>query len=305
MSDIHSPGGGDEPGKEYFGGLGIASFICPAVHYGIVDSVYWLNPHLGYVKTSHAKEKIRQWFKKQKRAENIENGRALLEKELKQLGVKIERQDLAGLFYYSHVDDFLAAIGYGGITRHQIALKLAAQHEEPKATSEVTLPKPVTSGVQVFGVGELVTHLAQCCHPVPGDTIIGYITRSRGVTIHRQDCHNVVNEDETERLISVEWGETDSLYPVKIQVEAWDRVGLMRDITTVIAEEKINIAAVSFVNNDDQTTVTTLTLETSNLAQLGRLLAKVEGVKGVINASRIWDGASPKASPEPDAAHTQ
>jgi len=265
----------------------------------------WLNPSLGYLKTSHAKEKIRQWFKKQERAENIERGRELLEKAMRQLGLKFtERDKLARLFKYDSVDDFYAAIGYGGITTHQIALKLATEQQQPKVT-EVTLPKQPVSAIKVRGVGDLLTHLAQCCHPVPGDKIIGYITRSRGVTVHRQDCYNVVNEDETERLIPVEWGETDSLYPVKVQVEAWDRVGLMRDITTVIAEEKINIAAVSFANNDNQTTVTTLTLETSNLAQLGRLLARVEGVKGVISASRIWDGVSPKASPEPDAAHTQ
>jgi len=147
----------------------------------------WLNPHLGYTKTSHAKEKIRQWFKRQERTENIERGRQLLDKELRHLGIIIEREELAELFNYSNPDDFLAAIGYGGITTHQIAVKLAAQHEPPKVAVEVTLPKPVPSTVQVLGVGNLVTHLAQCCHPVPGDRITGYITRSRGVTIHRQD----------------------------------------------------------------------------------------------------------------------
>jgi guanosine-3',5'-bis(diphosphate) 3'-pyrophosphohydrolase len=156
----------------------------------------WLSPHLGYVRTSHAREKIRQWFKKQERADNIEQGRQILEKEMRHLGVKIERQMLAALFNYDNLDDFLAAIGYGGITAHQIALKLAAQEEKPKETAEVAPPKLELTAVQVLGVGDLVTHLAQCCHPVPGDKIIGYITRSRGVTIHREDCHNVIHEDE-------------------------------------------------------------------------------------------------------------
>ncbi len=178
----------------------------------------WLNPHLGYVKTSHAKEKIRQWFQRQKRTENIERGRQLLDKELRHLGITIERAELASLFNYNNPDDFLAAIGYGGITTHQIAVKLAAQQESSKVVIEVAPSKEAPSEVKVLGVGDLVTHLAQCCHPVPGDRIIGYITRSRGVTIHRQDCYNVVNEDEKDRLISVEWGRTDSLYPVSIQV---------------------------------------------------------------------------------------
>jgi len=254
----------------------------------------WLNPHLGYIKTSHAKEKIRQWFKRQERTENIERGREILEKELRILGVQIERQELARLLNYDDVDDFLTAIGYGGITTRQIALRLAAQHEEPRTTPQVIPSKPAPSTVQVLGVGDLVTHLAQCCHPVPGDSIIGYITRTRGVTVHRQDCYNVIHEDEKERLIPVEWGESDALYPVNVQVEAWNRVGLMRDITTVVAEEKVNIASVSLINRSDHTTVTSLTLETKGLAQLSRLLKKVEAVRGVINVTRVGEEAARK-----------
>ena len=149
----------------------------------------------------------------------------------------------------------------------------------------------------------MLTHLGQCCQPVPGDKIIGYITRSRGVTIHRQDCYNVVNEKEKDRLIPVAWGETDALYPVKIQVEAWDRVGLMRDITTLVAGEKVNIASVSLTSNDDQTVLAFLTLETANLPQLSRLLAKFEGIRGVINVARIGVGVSAKISHQPEAAH--
>ncbi len=256
----------------------------------------WLNPHLGYVRTSHAKEKIRQWFKRQERAENIERGRQILEKELRHLGIQIERQLLADLFDYSNVDDFLAALGYGGITTHQIALKLAAREEKPEPVAEVTPPKVAPSAVQVLGVGDLVTNLAQCCHPVPGDEIIGYITRSRGVTIHRQDCHNIIHEDEKERLIPVEWGQSDSLYPVSIQVEAWDRVGLMRDITTVVAEEKVNIASVNLADGGGHTISISLTLETKGLAQLSQLLKKIDAVKGVIGVTRIGDEASKKST---------
>jgi len=254
----------------------------------------WLSPRLGYIKTSHAREKIRQWFKKQERAENVERGREILEKELRRLGIKISerREELAKLFKCDSLDDFLFAIGYGGITAHQIALKLAVQQEQPKAVAEATSPKPSASAIKVLGVGDVLTHLAQCCHPVPGDEIMGYITRSRGVTIHRQDCYNVLHEEERERLIPVEWGKTDSVYPVSIQVEAWDRVGLVHNITAVVAEEKVNIASVSFANRDDNTTLTSLTLETKSLAQLSRIMGKIEGVWGVISVARVGDGAT-------------
>jgi guanosine-3',5'-bis(diphosphate) 3'-pyrophosphohydrolase len=258
----------------------------------------WLSPHRGYIKTSHAREKIRQWFKKQERAENIERGRELLDKEMRRLGIKLsEREELAKLFKYDSLDEFLSAIGYGGITTHHIALKLAAQEERPEVPSEVQLSSPAESPVKVLGIGNMRTQLARCCRPVPGDKIVGYITRNRGATIHREDCYNVVREDEKERLIKVEWGQTGSVYPVNVQVEAWDRLGLMRDITTIVSEEKVNIAAVSFSNHDERTIRLFFTLETKGLAQLSRLLVKIEGIRGVISASRVGDEATAKASP--------
>jgi len=258
----------------------------------------WLNQHLGYIKTSHARDKIRQWFKKQERAENIERGREILEKELKRLGVKIgDREGIAKQFSYDSTEDFLAAVGYGGISAHHIALKLATQQEQPKVTTE-TAPQKIldASAIKVLGVGDMLTHISQCCHPVPGDDIIGYVTRSRGVSIHRKDCVNVLKEDEKERLVPVDWGKTSSLYVSSIQIDAWDRVGLMRDITTVVAEEKVNIASVSFVNRDDHTTSTFLTLDTKDLPQLSKIMAKIEGVRGVIGVSRIGEEAKTKAS---------
>jgi GTP pyrophosphokinase len=252
----------------------------------------WLNPNLGYVKTSHAREKIRQWFKKQERAENIEHGRELLDRELKQLGLRFsDRDELAKLFKYDTIDDFLAAIGFGGISVHHIALRLAAQQEQPRQVTDIARPKPPAS-IQVLGVGDLLTNLGGCCHPVPGDKIVGYVTRSRGVTVHRQDCYNIVREDEKERLVTVDWGQSDALYPVNVEVEAWDRVGLVRDISTVVAEEKVNIAGMSFTEHDDQTTSLYLTLETKGLSQLGRLLAKIEGVRGVTEVTRVGDEAT-------------
>jgi guanosine-3',5'-bis(diphosphate) 3'-pyrophosphohydrolase len=259
-------------------------------------SLDWLNPNLNYVHTSHARAKIRQWFNKQERAENIERGRQMLDKELRRLGIRTERQTLAELFSYGSLDDFLAAVGAGNVTSNQIVAKLAAQEEKSAAAVDAVAPRTAPTTVRVLGVGDLVTNIAQCCHPVPGDKIIGYITRSRGVTIHRQDCHNIVNEDERERLIPVEWGQSDVLYPVNIQLQAWDRVGLMRDVTTLVAEEKVNITSVNLANGDGHTVTMYLTLETGGLAQLSRILKKIDGVRGVISVSRVGDEATRQVS---------
>jgi len=247
----------------------------------------WLNPSLGYIKTSHAREKVRQWFRKQEREENIQRGRELLQKELRRLGISLSEEELADLFKRESVDDFLAAIGYGDISTHQIAPKLAVQQERPFVLPELVPRRPkISSAVQVMGVGDLLTHLAPCCNPMPGDEIMGYVTRTKGVTVHRKDCPNIVHTDEKERLIKVEWGRTDQFYSVPVHIEAWDRVGLLRDISAIVAEEKVNIASVNATNHDDQTTSIFLTLETKGIEQLSRLLSKLEGVRGMISVTR-------------------
>ncbi len=251
-------------------------------------SLDWLNPNLGFVRTTHARTKIRQWFNKQEKTESIERGKQILDKELRRLGIQTERQALAEMFNYQNLDDFIAAVGNGNITSHQIVLKLAAQEEKEEEVPAPVVPaQTVPASVRVLGVGDLMTSIAQCCHPVPGDKIIGYITRSRGVTIHRQDCQNVINEDEKERLIPVEWRQTDLNYPVKIQVDAWDRVGLMRDISTLVAEQKVNITSMDLSNGNGEQIMISLDLQTKGLAQLSDILKKIDTVKGVVSVSRI------------------
>jgi guanosine-3',5'-bis(diphosphate) 3'-pyrophosphohydrolase len=255
-------------------------------------SLDWLNPNLGYVKTNHAREKIRQWYRRQERAENIERGRVILEKELRRLGLGFaNRERIAGLFNYDGVDDFLAAIGCGDISTHLIALKIAAPEERPQTPSAAAPSKPKTSSpVQVLGAGDLLTHIAPCCQPVPGDEIIGFVTRTRGVTIHRKDCPNILNEDEKERLVKVTWGKSGLSFPVTIRVEAWDRVGLLRDVTSLVSDEKINIAAASLDDQSEETLSILLTLDISTIGQLSRLFSKLEGVPGVINVTRVSEG---------------
>ena len=256
-------------------------------------SLDWLNPNLGYVNTHQARERIKQWFRRQEKAENVERGREILEKELRRLGVSFaDRERIAQLFKYEIVDDFLAAIGCGDINPNQIALKLTAPEEKP-LTQPTTAPPKVktTSAVKVLGVGDLLTQIASCCQPVPGDEIIGFITRGRGVTIHRKNCTNILNEDEKERLVRVEWGEAGVSFPVNITVEAWDRVGLLRDVSALVSGEDVNIASVSLSNPDrrDGTLSIFLSMDIKNIGQLGRLFGKLEAVPGVINVSRSSD----------------
>ena len=255
-----------------------------ASHTARGPSLDWLNPHIGYVHTSHAREKIRQWFKRQARGESVTRGKEILEKELRRLGIPFSEQErIARLFNQENLEDFYADLGSGGISAAQIPQKLWTP-ERPQAP--YTLPdKPATS-IQVLGVGDLLTSLARCCNPVPGDEILGYITRTRGVTIHRRDCPNVLHEDEKERLVRVDWGPSDERYPVAVRIEAWDRVGLLRDISTMVSEEKVNMTAVSTQEHDDQTTSVFLTLQTTGIGQLTRLMSKLEGIRGVTSVVR-------------------
>lgn len=248
----------------------------------------WLNPNLGYIKTSHAREKIRQWFRRQERAENIQWGRELLDKELRKLGISLsERDRIARLFKYETLDDFLAALGCSDVDAHQIAVKLATPEERPSDLPEIIPRKPkLASAIQVLGVGDLLTHIAPCCNPVPGDEIVGFVTRTRGVTVHRKGCSNIVHEDEKQRLVEVDWGRTNQSYPVTVRTEAWDRVGLLRDLSTIVSEEKVNIATVTSENHDDGSTSIFFILDIAGIEQLSRLLSKLEGVRGVISVTR-------------------
>ena len=258
----------------------------------------WLNPNLGYIKTSHAKTKIRQWFNKQERAENIERGKEILEKGLRRLGISLgEREKIAHIFKYKDLDDFHVAIGCGEISVHQIALKLLSHEEQPQpVVSGVPTKERVSSSIQVLGIGDLLTRTARCCNPVPGDEIIGYITRSRGVSIHRKDCPNIIHiiESDRERLVPVDWGKVSQLYPVDVRIEAWDRVGLIRDISSMAAEEGVNIASMSTTEHQDYTISIFATLETKGVGQLSRLLSKMEGVRGAISVVRCVEGTGVK-----------
>ncbi len=253
----------------------------------------WLNPHLGYVKTQRARSKIRQWFKRQDRDKNIAQGRDFLERELKRLGVDgLAHERISKLFGYDKLDDFLAAVGTGDINSQQIAgqivnLELEQRAAEATVPAEVPAPPPplTVEGIEVHGTGGLLTHIARCCNPLPGDQIIGYITRGRGVTIHRRDCPNVLLSQERERLIEVAWGPSQQTYPVQVRIVAYDRGGLLHEISGIVAGEGINMSQVNITTSRNIATFYT-TMEITGIAQLSRVLAKIERVPNVIEARR-------------------
>ena len=175
-----------------------------------------------------------------------------------------------------------------------------AVEETPAPLPEKLAPALLGSpGMRVTGVGNLLTTMARCCNPLPGDQIVGYVTRARGVTVHRADCHNVLNEEEHERIVEVEWGTTAKLYPVSVRIEAWDRVGLLRDITTVVTEDKVNMVGVRTTENGDGSVTIQATLETTGIEQLSRLLSRLEILRGVRAVERAQERKRKGGSADP------
>ena len=251
-------------------------------------SLDWLNENLGYIKTTSARGKVRQWFRRQERSVNIQRGRDLYQRHIRRL-TSMQDERVGEIMGIARLEDFLAALGDGSVSVRQVVNKLSTREEEAEVEvrhqQELGLPVSPSSGIQVLGVGDLLTSMARCCNPINGDEIIGYITRVKGVTVHRRNCPNIQNEDEPERLVQVSWGKTEVKYPVRIQVRSMDRVGLLRDITAVVSGENVNIA--SCVSEEyDNTSIITLTLHVSGIDQLSRLFFKVEAVKGVASVTR-------------------
>ncbi len=255
----------------------------------------WLNENLGYVKTSRARKKIRHWFKKQNYDESVAQGRSILERELKRLHITddVRYEEIAEACGYHKTDDFLAALGFSDISLQHVvrtALNLAREKDTtpdsiPLAPTVAPTPAP-TDGVTVLGVSNLLTNIARCCRPVPGDPIVGYITRGRGITIHRKDCPNILGTTDRNRLIQVSWGGQKAVtYPAVILVHAYNRLGLMRDLSEVIANEQINITDVN-INNKHHLADVTLALEVTDVSQLKRVMDKLEQLPNVIEVNR-------------------
>lgn len=262
---------------------------------------------LKIVKTPQAKAKIRQWFKKEKREENIAKGREMLEKEAKRLGYVVHSlvnndylQELAKAHNYNTGEDLLAALGYGGIALNPVLNKLQElyrrDHPEEEGDTDV-LParqpparrrRSSNVGVGVKGVDNLLVRLSRCCNPVPGDPIIGYVTRGRGVSVHRANCPNVMGIDDPERLIEVEWeDEHATSYLVEIAVEAVDRTSLLRDLMETLGETRIHVTAVNARTNKNGIASIDMVLEIKDLEQLKFIMQKLGRVRDVISVDRV------------------
>ncbi|MGD8567081.1 MAG: GTP diphosphokinase [Gammaproteobacteria bacterium] len=262
----------------------------------------WLNPHLGYLKSSRARAKVRVWFKQQDYERNVTEGRAMLDRELQRLGIAdIQYEQIAERLNFQKVEEFLAALGHSDITPNQVASavnELIFPARDSGATQFTSVhpfqqrkSKHYPDDVRIMGVGDLMTHTARCCKPVPFDGIAGYITRGRGVTIHRKDCPNLLRlqSSERERVIDVSWGQASNkkTYPVDIIVHAFDRQGLLHDISTIFTNSHLNVLNVNTAT-DKKTYEAQLnfTIEVANADQLSIALTKIEHLRNVMKVSR-------------------
>ncbi len=255
----------------------------------------WINPDLGYVKSARAREKIRNWFKKQDREQNIAAGRGMLERELKRLGIDHITYDEIAEIFNRKTEEFLLALGCGDIHSQTVVNRVVERIRESRAEEEDFLPplapqlKPTLDSdeITIQGAGGMLTRTASCCNPVKGDPIIGFVTRNRGVTIHRRDCRDAVNIRETERLIDVSWGGASArTFAVPIRVRAYDRDGLLKDVSTIVANEKVSINQVSVPTVEDNMANILLTLQVTDLTQLTRILNRIEQLSNVLDVRR-------------------
>ena len=254
---------------------------------------------LGFVKTSKARSKIKQWLKEQRRDENTEKGRELLEKELRRLGMEVHSNlkddkllEIANKFSYHTVEDMLEAVGYGKVSAGQVIGKLFPEKAEAiEGKSHVSKRRQSASkGVTVKGIDNVLVKFAKCCSPVPGDEIVGYITKGRGVSVHCKDCPNIktVLDREEERKIDVEWNVANTtLYPVELEVEAKDSTGLLASVMSVLTDMHIKIDTVNARILKTGIAIINLTIEIADINQMNGVIKKIKRIDGVMEARRV------------------
>ncbi len=259
----------------------------------------WLRPSLGYLKTSRARSKVKQWFKQRDKAQNMITGKALLEREFKRLALtSVDYKAVASSLGYPSVEDMYSAVGAGDSGTGPVlkaAQALTVDHNQLELSPQWRISEPKksqsSSEIQVYGAGNMLTQMANCCKPLPGDMIGGYVTIGRGVSVHRQDCQQFLHlqEKEPQRIIEVGWGhKPQSTYPVDIYIEAYDRSGLLRDVSTLLANERINVLAMKTQSNQELNTADMqVTLEVKDLQSLSRVLAVLNQLPNIISVQRI------------------
>jgi len=251
----------------------------------------WLNSNLGLVKTQRAKSKIRQWFKEENYQQNLSQGRLLLERELQRLGIsEVNFEKMARDLGFKSPDEMFVDLGTGDLSVSKV-IKEISETEENADLLIPNAPAPsttTTEDVNIVGLKGLLTTMGRCCNPAPGDQIIGYITRGRGATIHRQDCPNILRLrlNDRERIVRVDWGQQVRTFPVPIRIKAYDRQGLMSDVTNLLNDEDVNIADVKVTVNRSLAELR-LIVEVQDISQLSKVLTKLENVPNVMEAHRV------------------
>lgn len=257
----------------------------------------WLNASLGYLQSTSARAKVRQWFKYQHFDENVTQGRVKLDRELHRAGIgTINHEKIAQKLHFQKLEDFLAAIGRGDVSEHQISLAIQEDAAPKTAGVAVTRPPRRNTALQsqaaivIEGVGNLQTAFAKCCKPLPPDTIVGYLTRDHGVTIHRSTCGFIARlpEERRDRVLGAQWGSYENFSAtVDIEVEAHDRQGLLRDISDLFVREKINATKANTISRHNLALMQ-FSIEVTNLEQLSHLLTLIQQVPNVISAQRRY-----------------
>jgi len=264
----------------------------------------WLYPDAGYIHTTRARAKVAHWFKLQDRDKNIEEGRHMVLREIDRLDLVDEPlHDIAQRLNMRNVEDMYAAVGAGDLRLGQIVHQLLKQadtsshqqQELPLLRRHDTSSQPNDGGdVVIEGVGNLMTQIASCCHPVPGDDIRGYVTLGRGVTVHRSDCENLLHlaSIESRKVLQVSWGHRPGkMYPVEMAIHAYDRAGLLSDVSSLLANEKVNVVAVTTRSDQGENTAAmNLTVEVDSLERLARVMSKIEQLPNVLSTRRIRAG---------------
>ena len=258
----------------------------------------WLRPHMGYVKTSRARSGIQKWFRLQHQDETVASGRQLLERELHRMALNdVSFERLSRQLGFNKVEEMFVRLADGDLKLARVvsaAQELVAPKEfvnEPVVPIRTRRHKPAGKGFEISGVGNLLTNMAACCNPLPGDAIVGYITRVRGVTIHRQDCSNVLRlrSQSPERFVEVDWGDGTSVaYPVELNITAYDRQGLLRDITALLADAKLNVLAVNtHTDQREHLARMALTVEITDVQALSQMMTKINQLPNVIDVRRV------------------
>ena len=251
----------------------------------------WLNSNLGLVKTQRARSKIRQWFKKEDYQQNLGQGRLVLERELQRLGVsQVNYEAMARDLGFKTPDEMFVDMGTGDLSVSRVIRELPAAEESGSLlTAAPSVPEARPAGeVNIVGLKGLLTTLGRCCNPTPGDQIIAYITRGRGATVHRQDCPNILRlgREDRERLVRVDWGSQIRTFPVPVRIRAYDRQGLMGDVSNLLDAEGVNIADVK-VNVNRGLAELRLVVEVQDISQLSKILTRLENVANVMEAHRV------------------